>query len=237
VDALSKDLLPRAPKSQLNGNPGPRRTLISHRQPLEELKGASADTVTDVGLAVVAGALRGLALERDQAAHPLKALLPLDVRRADDHQAPGNHVSLAAVWLPLHLGSPAARLAHIRRATDRVKRSGRQAGTRKVVAGLGVLPSGLRGAVLRAAAPGSFNLQVSSIPGPRKPVYMLGACLEEIYPVVPITEDQALSIGMLGYHRYLHFGLHVNPDALPHAARLPDLIEQEVRAIRDGREP
>lgn len=229
VGALTHDLLPRAPDSQLNLELGPRRTLICHREPLDELSGAGS--LNDVGLAVVAGALRALALERGEPAQPLKALIPVDVRGLPEPGVLGNRVSLAAVWLPLHLSSPAARLAHVSAATDRFKRADRPAGVGRLLAGFGLLPSGLRRALLRAAAPGAFNLSVSSIPGPRKPLYMLGACLDEVYPVVPIAEEQALSIGMLRYHDHLHFGLHADPDALPQAARLPELIADEVRAL------
>ncbi len=231
VGALTEDLLPRAPQSQLNLELGAQRTLISHREPLADLRGIGPGTLNDVGLAIVAGALRALALECARPAQPLKALVPVDVRQAHEHGTLGNHVSLAAVWLPLNLRSPAARLAQIREATERFKRSDRPAGTSSVVAGLGLLPSGLRGALLRAAQPGAFNLSVSIIPGARRPLHMLGARLDEIYPVLPLPEEQALSIGMLRYHEHLHFGLNVNPEALPQAARLPELFAQEVRAL------
>ena len=236
VGALTEDLLPRAPKSQLNVRPSPRRTLLSHREPLDELRGAGPGTLNDVALAIVAGALRALALECHRPAQPLKALVPVDVRRPHERGALGNYVSLAAVWLPLNLSTPTERLRHIRAATDRFKRANRPAGTTTLLAGLGLLPSGLRGVMLRAASPGAFNLSVSIIPGSRQPLYMLGARLDEIYPVVPIIEDQSLSVGMLRYHRHLHFGLYTNPDALPQATRLPELLAQEAGALT-GRQP
>jgi WS/DGAT/MGAT family acyltransferase len=234
VGALTEDLLPRAPESQLNHDLGPRRTLISHREGLEVLHGTGAGTLNDVGLAIIAGALRALALERGLPAHPLKALVPVDTRRPHERNALGNHVSLAAVWLPLHLSSAHARLAHVRQATERFKRAGRPAGAHSVIAGISLVPSGLRGVVLRAASVGSFNLTVSSIPGPRRPLHLLGARLDEIYPVVPVAEDQALSIGMFRYYHHLNFGLHADPDAFPQAARLPALIADEVRVLGEG---
>jgi WS/DGAT/MGAT family acyltransferase len=237
VGALTEDLLPRAPALQLDdGALGPRRTLIGHREPLDVLRAAGPGTLNDVGLALVSGALRALALERGRSPAPLKALIPVDTRRAHERGALGNHVSLAAVWLPLHLASPAARLAHVRLATHRFKCADRPAGVGAVIAGLGLVPSGLRGALLRAASPGSFNLTVSSIPGPRQPLQMLGVPLDEIYPVVPVAADQVLSIGMFRYHRYLHFGLHADPEALPDAARLPELLADEVRVLGDAHE-
>ena len=234
VGALTEDLLPRAPETRLHHELGPRRTLISHREALADLRGgAGAGSLNDVGLAIVAGALRAVMLERGLPAHPLKALVPVDVRRPHERGALGNHVSLAAVWLPLHLSSADARLVHVRTATERFKRAGRPAGVGSVLAGLSLMPSGLRGMVLRAACTGSFNLTVSSIPGPRKPLHLLGARLDEIYPVVPVAPDQALSIGMLRYYNHLNFGLHADPDAFPEAERLPELIAEEVRALRD----
>jgi WS/DGAT/MGAT family acyltransferase len=231
VDALTEDLLPRAPETPLQHELGPRRTLVSHRETLDDLRGAGAGSLNDVGLAIVAGALRAVAIERGQPAHPLKALVPVDVRRPHERGALGNHVSLAAVWLPLHLSSADARLAHVRTATERFKRAGRPAGVGSVLAGLSLMPSGLRGMVLRAASAGSFNLTVSSIPGPRKALHVLGARLDEIYPVVPVAPDQALSIGMFRYYHHLNFGLHADPDAFPEVARLPELIAAEVRAL------
>jgi diacylglycerol O-acyltransferase / wax synthase len=236
ASVLAQDLLPLAPESALNGTLGPRRTLIGYRAALSDLRAVSrsnAGTLNDVGLAVVSGALRTLALERGRTPRPLKAMIPVDVRRAHEHGGLGNHVSMTAVWLPLESASPEARLEHIRAQTRSFKLSARPEGTRTLLSGVSLLPSVLRGMIVRAGASRrGFNLTVSSIPGPRDALFMLGARLEEIYPVVPIAEEHALSIGMLSYRRHLHFGLYADPDALPDAAHLPDLLADEVRALR-----
>jgi hypothetical protein len=85
--------------------------------------------------------------------------------------------------------------------------------------------------------PGRFNLTISSVPGPRTALYMHGARLEEIYPVIPMAEDQTLSIGILAYNGHLHFGLFSDPDALPQATRLAELIDDELRALLRARRP
>jgi hypothetical protein len=64
---------------------------------------------------------------------------------------------------------------------------------------------------------------------------MLGGRLQEIYPVIPMAEEQTLSIGMLAYNGHLHFGLYADPDALPQATRLAELIDDELRALRRAR--
>lgn len=236
--AVREDMLTRAPDSALNGGLGATRTLLGYRAPLGELRAArpqEGGTLNDVGLAVLAGALRGLALEQGEPARPLKAMIPVDVRQAHEHAGLGNRLSLAAVWLPLHLTSAAARLAWVGAQTKRFKREGRPAGTQAVLSGAGLVPQPVRGAIVRAGASRqAFNLTVSNLSGPPQPLYMLGARLEEVYPVIPIAEGHRLSVGMLSYCDHLHFGLSADPHALPQVARLPDLLDGEVRALADG---
>jgi len=235
VHALSRDLLPHAPESGLNRPLGPRRTLVQHRVALDEVRAVSRGapgTRNDVGLAAIAGALRALALERGRPAEPLKAMVPVNMRRAHDAATLGNNVSMTSVWLPLDLVSPAARLRRVREQTASFKHSARPHGAQTLIAGFGLLPSALRAPVLRAAQTGRFNLTISSVPGPPTALFMHGARLEELYPVIPIAEEQTLSIGMLPYEGHLHFGLYADPDGLPEATRLAELIDEELRALR-----
>ena len=238
VHALSQDLLPHAPGSGLNRPLGPRRTLVQHRVALNEVREVSRGvpgTRNDVGLAAIAGALRALGLERGRRPQPLKAMVPVNMRRADDAAALGNRVSMTSVWLPLQLASPAERLEQIRQQTERFKHSSRPQGTQTLISGFSLLPSALRAPVLRAAQPGRFNLTISSVPGPPSALFMHGARLDELYPVIPIAEDQTLSIGMLPYQGHLYFGLYADPDGLPEATRLAELIDEELRALRSSR--
>jgi WS/DGAT/MGAT family acyltransferase len=240
AQALAEDLLPSAPVSQLNGPLGPRRTLVQHRVSLErlgEITRGSAATRNDAGLAAVAGALRTLARENGVPAEPLKALVPVNMRRAHEYGTLGNRVSMTSVWLPLELSTPGARLDRVQEQTARFKRSARSEGTQTVLSGLSLLPNALRAPVIRAVAPGRFNLTISSVPGPRSALYMHGARLEEIYPVIPMAEEQTLSIGILAYNGHLHFGLYSDPDALPQAERLAELIDDELRALLRARRP
>jgi diacylglycerol O-acyltransferase / wax synthase len=71
---------------------------------------------------------------------------------------------------------------------------------------------------------------VSKIPGPDFPLYMLGAELVDAYPVVPIAKGHALSIGIFGYRRQLHFGLYPDPDACP-VRELPQAIDAALREL------
>jgi hypothetical protein len=95
-----------------------------------------------------------------------------------------------------------------------------------VLAALGLLPDPLRGVAARTVAgPRAYNLTISNVPGPDVPLYMLGAELVEAYPVVPIAQGHALSIGIFGYQGRLHFGLYADPDAFPQVHELPSAMD------------
>jgi WS/DGAT/MGAT family acyltransferase len=237
VHALSHDLLPHAPGSGLNRPLGPRRTLVQHRVALGDVREVSRGapgTRNDVGLAAIAGALRALSIERGRPPEPLKAMVPVNMRGRGDAATLGNRVSMTSVWLPLQLASPVERLDQVRRQTERFKDSSRPQGAQTLISGFSLLPSALRAPVLRAAQPGRFNLTISSVPGPPAALFMHGMRLDELYPVIPIAEDQTLSIGMLPYQGHLYFGLYADPDGLPEATRLAELIDAELRALRDS---
>jgi hypothetical protein len=59
-------------------------------------------------------------------------------------------------------------------------------------------------------------------------MYMLGCELEEAYPVVPIADEHALSIGMTTVRDNAFFGLYADCEALPDADRLAEEIDASI---------
>ena len=235
VRAARDDVLPRAPESKLNVSIGARRTLVGYHATRLELRDARAGgggTLNDVGLTVVAGALRALTLQQGERPDaPFKAMVPVSMRRAGEFEA-GNKISMVYIQLPVHLGSPRDRMEWVRGQMRQLKHTDRPAGTEALFRAGGLLPAPLRSPVVRAlAAPRVFNLTVSQSPGPRGALHMLGCELEEVYSVVPIAEGHALAIGMVRYRGELFFGCYADPDALPAVHELPALLEAELRAL------
>ncbi len=60
-----------------------------------------------------------------------------------------------------------------------------------------------------------FNVTVSNLPGPRKPLYINGAEMEAFYPTSLVTHGQALNITVHGYADTLGFGFIGCRDSLP----------------------
>jgi diacylglycerol O-acyltransferase len=233
--AVGEDLLRPAPSSFLNTEIGPRRTLRRARLPraqVDRVRAHSGATINDVCLAVVAAALRELSLERMKPPHGLKAMVPVSVRGDDEQAELGNRITFAFVDLPVDVFSPVRQLEAVRRQTQAFKRSGRPAGTQSLVSALGVLPIAMRKRAAQVmASQRAYNLVVSNVPGPPCKVYMLGAELEEAYPVVPLSEKHALSIGIFSYGEHLHFGMYADPEALPEAVNLGGAVTSSFRAL------
>lgn len=249
---LREDLLTGAPRSELNLPIGPERTLIRHREPvagLLEVKRAAGTTLNDVCLAAVAGALRELDPRRGRAPRPLKAMIPVNVsdlgrdgwsgtrgngagNGGGGAARFGNGISFVFVDLPIHLRSPELRLRRVHEETTAFKRGERAAGGEAIMELLGLLPDPVKDRAARLAGSARvYNLTVSNIPGPLFSVYMLGAELAEAYPVVPMSDNHALSIGMFSYRDAIHFGLYADPAALPEVRELPAALRASVREL------
>ena len=235
LGAAAEEVLSPAPPSALNAPIGARRTLVGYHARRDELQAArrAGGTLNDVGLAAVAGAVRALLRRDDERppAEPLKAMVPVSMRRVGDTAA-GNQISMVTIALPVHLDRAIERLEWVREQTKRLKQTDRPVGTQKLYQAAGLLPTPLRSPAARAmATPRQFNLTVSQSPAPRGSLYLLGCELEEVYSVVPIAQRHALAIGMVRYRQELFFGCYADPDALPDVHRLPALIAAELREL------
>jgi WS/DGAT/MGAT family acyltransferase len=235
--AVRADVLPRAPRSILNVPIGPRRVLVGHRVPEPQLRAArsAGGTVNDIGLAVVAGALRALSVQRGEVPEaPFKAMIPVSLRRPGEG-GPGNRIAMVYIKLPVDLPRPRQRLEAVRAQTQQLKGSPRAENMEAIYAAGGLLPGPMRSPIAKAMASRRvFNVTITNPPGPRGGLSMLGCELEEVYTAVPITQGHALGIGMVRFRHELFIGCQADPDALPEVTQLPALLAAEVDAL-DGR--
>jgi hypothetical protein len=151
--------------------------------------------------------------------------VPVSRRGAGEEAAMGNRIAFVFITLPVNLRDPLARLDAIRAETAAFKGSGRAGGGEALLQGLGLLPLPLQAPVARfAASPRMYNLVISNVPGPRMPVYLLGAECIEVLPAIPLSEGHALSVGVFSLRDRLCFGVYADPEALPQAGELPGAI-------------
>jgi diacylglycerol O-acyltransferase len=234
-----------APDSPLNAQIGQQRrygTAITSLSDYKRVRGQQSDTgtrttINDVVLATVAGALRGWLLFRGESVTPsttVRAMVPVSVRSDSEIGALGNRISAVLVDLPVGEPNPVLRLAQISYAMRAHKESGQSVGADALVALSGFAPPTLHALGARAAnglTRRLFNLVVTNVPGPQYPLYAAGARLLEIYPVVPLAEGQAVSIGLTSYNGGVYYGLNADRDAMPDVDVLAALIEESLAEL------
>jgi WS/DGAT/MGAT family acyltransferase len=230
--SVGDDVLRPAPSSFVNVPIGPRRTLVHHTAnigPLLAVKHRFGATLNDVALTVVAGALRRLVQDAGGCPEPLRAMVPVSLRGVEETASLGNRISFVFVDLPVDRTHPVDRLLAVRAASLGFKREDTAHSHEALIDAIGFLPGPLRGTAARLAVRSKlFNLTVSNVPGPRQPVFLLGAEMIEAVPVVPLADDHALSVGIFSYGPKLVFGCYADPVALPAVCELPGALAEAV---------
>ncbi len=85
----------------------------------------------------------------------------------------------------------------------------------------------LSGFVQLAARTHAYNLVVTNVPGPPRPVYLLGARMTEIYPLVPLFTGQGLGVALFSYDGWLRWGLNADWSAFPDLHDFAEDLEHE----------
>ena len=245
--------------SPLNVPIGEQRRFATVDLSLADLKRVRTHlggTVNDTIVAVIAGALRSWLQARGipvAQGDVLRAMLPISVAvssTASGH-AGGNRVSATLVELPVGEPDPAVRLQHISYQLAELEEGSQFVGADAIANIAGFGPPTLHALGARVTSTMSsrmYNLVITNVPGPQRPLYAAGSQMVAAYPCVPLTANQALSIGLISYDGGVYLGLYADRDALPdldllvsclHESRdaLLDRCEQSVRTLRvvDGR--
>jgi len=230
--ALAQSARPSAPVEPFNQAISPARHLAWFERPLADLKRigrAYGASVNDVLLAAAAGGMRNFLKGRDQEPAPLKTMVPVNVRGEGSAGELGNRISFLFIDLPCDEPDPVRRLQDVQLAMGKRKDAGDPEGAEVAMEAVKYLPRTVQHAVSKTiASPRTFNLTVSNIPGLRDPMYMLGCGLQAAYPVVPLAEQHALSVGMTTVRDNAFFGLYAARDQLPDADRLAEAVDSSI---------
>jgi hypothetical protein len=76
-----------------------------------------------------------------------------------------------------------------------------------------------------------FDLVVTNVPGPQLPLYAAGARMTEIFPMLPLSEGQALSIALTSYDGGLYYGITADRDAVPDVAAIGELVTESLAEL------
>ena len=193
-------------------------------------------TVNDVVLTVVAGAMRRY-LKRARHVNPdplsFKVMTPVSVRSASERGQLGNRVAAWIVPLPVAEPDARKRLAAVRETTEGLKARHEALGSETVTQALewlGSTPIALGARLMQTTTP--FNMVVTNVPGPRRPLYLLGARMIEAHPMVPLLGTLGIGIALFSYERTLSWGFTADWDLVPDLHELAVAVEQEFGKLR-----
>jgi WS/DGAT/MGAT family acyltransferase len=236
----------RGPLGPLHGRTGEQRrfgmartSLAEHRTIRREQCGPGG-TVTDVVLAVVAGALRRWLISRGEPlleGSTVRAMVPVSLRGRDGPAVSGNRISAVFLELPVGEADPGERLRLISEEMATGKEYGRSAGTSAVVglAGLATPRMHEMGARLsNRLSSRLFDVLVTHVPGPPRPLYAMGARMRDVYPVVPLAHGQTVAIGVTSYDGTVCYGLNADRDAMPDVGVLAAALDESLAELRES---
>ena len=215
-----------APRSVLNGRVREKRRFATQHFALDRLRAvasAAQCTLNDVVLAMCGDALRHFLQELDELPQQsLTAGIPVSVRPKDD-EGSGNAISFIVATLGTDIEDTAERLAAIkasvRHAKAHVQSLPRQAMLQYTMLlmapSIVTLLTGLGGRTRPM-----FNITISNVPGPEKPLYFRGAELVATYPASIVTHGQALNITCQSYAGSMNFGFTGCHSSVPSLQKL-----------------
>jgi WS/DGAT/MGAT family acyltransferase len=235
-----------APPSPLN-RPLSGRYVWSHARldlrRVRAIKNAVGATVNDVVLATCAGALRDWL--RDQRAlpeAPLVAMVPVSVRAEHERHAAGNLVSAMLVSLATDRADPSDRLRAIRDAARSSKVAHQAVGARTLMESTELLPFALSGLAVRLYSRHQlaerhrpiFNLVITNVPGPPRPLELAGAPLREHIGSAPLFDGLGLILTVLSYAGAMTVGVTADHTVLRDARVLAERLEAELGSLAEA---
>jgi diacylglycerol O-acyltransferase len=227
-------------RSSLLGPLGSARRYRWAEVPLQdvlETRAAYGCTVNDVVLAAVTLAFRDLLHIRGEnpSEHAVRTLVPVSVRRPDQHGHLDNRVSAILLDLPVDEVDPVAVLKVVAQRMTQLKASHEaEAGELITTLGNAIPPPGLAvGLKLAFRVPHRVLTTVTTnVPGPREELHLAGRRMLAAYPYVPIADRLRTGIAVTSYAGSLLFGITADWRSTPDVDVLRDALLDGFRALR-----
>jgi hypothetical protein len=179
-------------------------------------------------MAVLAGGLRALLAGRGERVDGLvlRAAVPVSLHREQPGRARGNLDGMMAVPLPVGEPDEVRRLELIAADTRSRKQHTRSPG-------LNAVPVDFlqRAAWRMVTRQWTYNLSVTNVPGPPQRLFLAGAPLLELVPVVPITGNLTLGVGALSYTGQLSLIAVADRDTCPDVAVFADGVRGALQSL------
>lgn len=231
-----------APKTRFNVRVQKQRAFGAQSLPLYDVIGLAKKTgatLNDVVLAICGGALRRyLEQHKELPKDSLVAAVPVSLRELGD-TSNTNQVASMNCEIATDVSDPVERLGAVNEASVRAKK--------QLAAVKDIIPTDYSffGAPILVTAmaqmasntdivnylPAPFNVAISNVPGPRRPMYFAGSKVITYFPVSIPAHGCALNITLQSYVDRLDFGLVACKIAVPDVQDIADYIVDEFHLL------
>ncbi len=206
------------PETSLDRRVGPDRTVALIRSRIDlvrEFAHAHDAKVDDVLLTVIAGGLRELLRRRGETIEGviIPIYVPVSLHQQQRGDARGNLVSQMVVPLPIGESDPGRRLRQI--AAETAKRKARSHPNLGILFHGGIAGRIAGRAIVKLINRQRVNVTSTDLPGPQTPLYLAGARLLEVFPMLPLIGQESLGVGALSYAGQFNIMAVADKDAYP----------------------
>ena len=240
---LTPMVFERISELPFNGRLTDARRIVWASFPLDDflaMRGADGCKVNDVVLAVITGALRRYVQARgvDPEGLRVRTLVPVSVRRPEDHMSLGNLVSSMFPMLPIGIADPVERLRTLAAEMRNLKEQGQAQASGLVMSVLGSMPAPV-GALLGRLLPerAFINTVCTNVPGPREVCHLAGRRIVEIHPMIPLFQNMGVEFAILSYAGQLSISAAVDPTLVPDADTIPAHLAASADELRMALRP
>jgi WS/DGAT/MGAT family acyltransferase len=176
------------------------------------IKNSLGGTVNDVVLAVITRGFRELLLSRGESVNDkvIRTMVPVSVRADEERGTYNNKVSAMFAELPVGIEDPDERLLAVHEQMQDLKQSGQAVAAERLTALTGFAPAmllALAGRVGTRLPQTAVNTVTTNVPGPQKPLYLVGRRMLEAFPFVPLGGHVRMGIAIFSYDGGINFGV------------------------------
>ena len=200
--------------------------------PLADLKQAAQavdGTVNDAFVAAVAGGLRHYHEQVGKPVESLRMNMPINMRSGDKAKDAGNQFVPARFAVPVSIADPAERMRAIRKLVLEQRSEPALPLLDEIASVIGALPGNgparFSGAMMKA-----IDFTTSNVPGPRFPVYVSGARIEQMFGFGPLA-GAALNVTCFSYDGDLGIGVNMDPAAVTEPALFVECLRKGIDEV------
>jgi diacylglycerol O-acyltransferase len=215
-----------------------KRVAWSEPVPLalvERIARASGTTVNDVVVSVIAGSLGSYLRKRggDTRGLRIRAMVPVNIRAADDSATSGNRFSLVYLELPVGIVGTHERLMRVKIEMDRIKGSMEPSVGWLLVQGLGLLPASLEH-MTSAFYASKASLVLTNVTGPSKPIFLAGSAVRQMAFWEPESGCLGLGISIYSYAGEVTVGVVSDRNLVSDPHEITGGVEREFAQLAEA---